>query len=56
MIEVYRPYMSDRRTFAADRSGPVLARAGLRCPAFTYEIFERCISYAVSVGWGVRMQ
>jgi nucleoside-diphosphate-sugar epimerase len=54
MIEVYRPYMSDRRTFTADRSGPILSRAGLACPAFTDDVFERCMSYAVSVDWGGR--
>jgi nucleoside-diphosphate-sugar epimerase len=54
MIEVYRPYMSDRRTFTADRSGPILSRAGLTCPAFTDDVFERCMSYAVAADWGGR--
>ncbi len=54
MTEVYRPYMSDRRTFTADRSGPILSRAGLACPAFTYDVFERCMSYAVKADWGGR--
>lgn len=52
IVEVYRPYMSDRRTFATDRAAPLIARAGLRCPAFGYQLFERCMSYAVAVDWG----
>ena len=51
MIEVYRPYMSERRTFATEKSGPILKRMGLSCPLFTYEVFQRCMSYAVDVAW-----
>ncbi len=54
MVEVYRPYMSDRRTFTAERSGPILTRAGLSCPAFTFDVFERCMAYAVAEDWGAR--
>ena len=54
VTEVYRHYMSDRRTFTADRSAPMLSRAGLACPAFTYDVFERCMSYAVAADWGAR--
>ncbi len=52
MIAVYRPYMSDRRAFSIRKSGPILSRAGLACPAFTYGIFQRCVNYAVATGWG----
>jgi nucleoside-diphosphate-sugar epimerase len=55
MIEVYRPYMADHRTFATERSGPVLSRIGLVCPAFTFEVFRRCMSYALATGWGARL-
>jgi nucleoside-diphosphate-sugar epimerase len=51
MIDVYRPYMSDRRMFAMEKSGPILKRMGLSCPLFTYEVFQRCMSYAVAVAW-----
>jgi nucleoside-diphosphate-sugar epimerase len=54
MIEVYRPYMLDRRVFTADRSGPILSGRSLVCPAFTYDVFERCMSYAVKADWGGR--
>ena len=52
MIDVYRPYMSDSRVFAREKVAPILARTGLDCPQFTYDVFERCMSYAVASGWG----
>ena len=50
-IEAYRPYMRDRRVFGREVSGPILERLGLACPAFDYEIFRKCMVYAVSTGW-----
>jgi nucleoside-diphosphate-sugar epimerase len=49
-IEQYRPYLSDRRIF--DRSRTKSITPGLSTPAFTYEIFERCMDYAVACDWG----
>ena len=51
MIDVYRPYMLDRRIFATEKSGPILKRTGLSCPLFTYEVFQRCMSYAAAAAW-----
>jgi nucleoside-diphosphate-sugar epimerase len=51
MIDVYRPYLSDRRLFATAESGPILKRIGLSCPSFTYDVFRRCMSFAVAAGW-----
>lgn len=51
MIEVYQPYLSDRRAFATDNSGPILESMGVSRPHFTYEVFQRCMSYAVAAGW-----
>lgn len=49
-IEPYLPYLSDTRTF--DRSNTNDASASLLPPEFTYDVFERCMDYAVSVNWG----
>jgi len=49
-IEPYLPYLSDTRTF--DRSTTDDATAGLTPPEFTYDVFERCMDYAVGVNWG----
>lgn len=49
-VEPYLPYLSDTRTFA--RSNTDAATAGLIPPDFTYDVFERCMDYAVGVNWG----
>lgn len=54
-LEVYRPYMQDRRTFDASNAAPVLAKRGLVCPAFDNEVFSRCMEYAVAADWGSKL-
>ncbi len=49
-IQQYRPYLSDRRTF--DRSRTKSVTPDLSAPPFSYEIFERCMDYAVTCDWG----
>lgn len=49
-IEQYRPYLSDRRIF--DRSRTESITPDLSAAPFTYDIFERCMTYAVSCDWG----
>ena len=49
-IEQYRPYLSDLRTF--DRSRAKSIAPNLSAPPFTYEIFERCMAYAMACDWG----
>ncbi len=55
LLEAYRPYMLDQRLFDRERSGPLLARKGLVCPEFAYEIFARCMTYAVESEWGAKL-
>ncbi len=54
-IEAYGPYMRDKRTFAMDNARGILAGKGIACPEFDFEIFSRCMNYAVEVGWGARL-
>ena len=49
-VEPYLPYLSDTRIFA--RGNTDQATAGLIPPEFTYQVFERCMEYAVRVNWG----
>lgn len=51
-LEVYRPYMQDRRRFETRNSGPMLERRGLSCPEFDEDMFRRCMGFAVETGWG----
>ena len=54
-LDVYRPYMQDLRAFEIKNAAPVLERHGLVCPEFDYDVFARCMSYAVETGWGARL-
>ena len=54
-LEAYRPYMQDLRTFDIQNAAPVLERHGLDCPEFDYDVFARCMEYAVETGWGTRL-
>jgi nucleoside-diphosphate-sugar epimerase len=49
-IEPYRPYLSDNRIF--DRTNADLITDDLNPPEFTYEIFKKCMQYAIDVNWG----
>lgn len=50
LIEPYRPYLCDTRLF--DRSNLDATAPGERPPRLSYPIFQRCMQYAVSAGWG----
>lgn len=52
-LEAYDPYMKDERIFATDHAGPILAQHGLACPKLDFDIFRRCMNYAVEVDWRV---
>lgn len=48
-IEPYRPYLSDTRTFEKART--IQVTEGLPVPELTYDVFKRCMDFAVEVGW-----
>lgn len=54
-LELYGPYMRDVRVFDTTRSSALLAPKKIVCPRFDYPVFERCMTYAVAVDWGVRL-
>lgn len=45
----YGPYLSDTRRF--ERTRALRATGGLAAPELTYDVFQRCMSYAMSVDW-----
>ncbi|HEY5974531.1 MAG TPA: SDR family oxidoreductase, partial [Geobacteraceae bacterium] len=49
-IEPYLPYLADTRTF--ERSNTIAATADLHPPELNYDVFARCMAYAVRVNWG----
>ncbi len=48
----YMPYMRDMRRFEKKRAEAILLRKGISCPDFTYDVFTRCMAYAVGCNWG----
>ncbi len=49
-IKAYQPYISDKRSF--QRENTDIATNGALPPELSYEIFERCMAFAVTVDWG----
>jgi nucleoside-diphosphate-sugar epimerase len=54
-LETYRPYMQETRTFETVNAAPMLARRDLVCPAFDYDAFARCMSFALEADWGAKL-
>jgi nucleoside-diphosphate-sugar epimerase len=52
-IKAYRPYISDKRFFIRENTDK--ATCGVRPPDLSYEIFQRCMTFAVSVDWGKKL-
>ena len=51
-IDIYGPYIRDTRTFDNRNAQAILSRKGVVCPDFDYEVFSRCMNYAIACGWG----
>lgn len=54
-IEAYGPYMKDKRVFKNGKTEAILGKRNIACPDFDYEVFSRCMQYAVDVDWGTRL-
>jgi thioester reductase-like protein len=54
-LDAYQPYMGDIRVFDSREADSVLQKRNLLCPDLDYEIFSRCMDYAVAAGWGARI-
>ena len=51
-INVYEPNFQDDRIFDDTKAGEILDRNNIACPCLDYEIFSKCIKYAIEVDWG----
>jgi nucleoside-diphosphate-sugar epimerase len=54
-LEAYQPYIRDQRVFDCRKTAPILRRREIFCPDFDFEIFSRCMNYAVAAGWGTKL-
>lgn len=52
-IKPYLPYISDNRIFIRENADRVAC--GALPPDFSYEIFQKCMAFAVSADWGKRL-
>jgi nucleoside-diphosphate-sugar epimerase len=50
LVEPYLPYLCDTRVF--ERTNTDRITGGARPPQFTYEVFRRCMEFAVRAQWG----
>ena len=54
-VEAYSPYIKDARVFDDARTAAVLIKKNVTCPEFDYDIFSKCMQYALDVDWGTRL-
>jgi nucleoside-diphosphate-sugar epimerase len=54
-LEPYLPYMNDTRMFDNSKAEKILRPKEIRCREFDFEVFSRCMRYAIKVGWGARL-
>jgi len=48
--------MRDKRTFAMDKARGILAKRAITCPESNFEVFSRCMNYALEVDWGANLR
>lgn len=53
LIKPYLPYISDKRIFRRENTDRVTGNT--YPPDFSYEIFEKCMAFAISVDWGKKL-
>lgn len=51
-LEVYGPYMRDAGIFADHKAQAILSRNNVACPDFDFDVFSRCMKYAIACKWG----
>lgn len=50
-INLYLPYIEDVRVFDNSNTNKVI-QGEIKCPELSYEVFKKCMDYAISVEWG----
>jgi hypothetical protein len=54
-LEAYGPYIRDSRIFENKKAESILRKRNITCPDFDFDIFSRCMRYALDSGWGSRL-
>lgn len=55
-IDIYLPYMRDTRIFLNEKTRRILNEHDVVCPDFSYDVFDKCMSYAEEVNWGKKLK
>jgi len=50
-LKIYEPYIRDTRLFGNSNAEAILQKRNIKCPEFDFNVFSRCMNYAVSVNW-----
>lgn len=50
-MDVYYPYFCDKRSFSDYRTRKILDFHGVQCPELAYDVFKRCMDFAINVNW-----
>jgi nucleoside-diphosphate-sugar epimerase len=51
-LEIYDPYIRDTRIFGSENTEDILGKRGITCPDLDYQVFDRCMQYAIEADWG----
>jgi len=51
-MHMYMPYMRDKRVFSDENTQRILGKQGITCPELSYDMFDRCLNYALEADWG----
>jgi thioester reductase-like protein len=54
-VDAYKPYMRDNRIFSNDKTRSILEKKNIECPDLDYELFSKCMQYAIETGWGANL-
>jgi nucleoside-diphosphate-sugar epimerase len=54
-LDVYQPYLRDTRQFDSKKTEVILKKQNISCPDFNFEVFTRCMEYALLVDWGKKL-
>lgn len=54
-LEMYQPYIQDTRRFDNRKAKAILQKRDIACPVFDFDVFSRCMNYAIAVDWGKRL-
>jgi nucleoside-diphosphate-sugar epimerase len=54
-LEAYKPYICESRIFECGKAESILQKRQIACPDLDFDIFSKCMRYAVASGWGAKL-